>query len=93
MGVKSGYYVIANVFKTKKYLEAFVTSLEKQGLKAKQFFNKENGLHYVYLADFNYKEDAKTAYASNLNGRYRDEKWIMQVDDTSAIVSNIYQDQ
>ncbi|WP_149275662.1 PorP/SprF family type IX secretion system membrane protein [Pareuzebyella sediminis] len=93
VGVKSGYYVIANVFKTKKYLDAFMTSLEKQGLKAKQFFNKENGLHYVYLADFNYKEDAKTAYVSNLNGRYRDEKWIMQVDDTSAIVSNMYEDQ
>ena len=92
IGVESGYYVIANVYKNKKYLDAFMHSLKEQGLDAKQFYNKENGLHYVYLADFNFKEDAETAFVSNLNGKYRDEKWIMQVDNSMATAANIYED-
>lgn len=92
IGVKSGYYVIANVYKNKKYLDAFMESLKKKGLNAKQFYNKENGLHYVYLADYDYKEEAKTAFVSNLNGKYNDEKWIMQVDRSTATASNAYED-
>ncbi|WP_339705586.1 type IX secretion system membrane protein PorP/SprF [uncultured Kriegella sp.] len=92
IGVESGYYVIANVYKNKKYLDAFMHSLNEQGLDAKQFYNKENGLHYVYLADFNFKEDAETAFVSNLDGKYRDEKWIMQVDNSMATAANIYED-
>ncbi|MFK5972486.1 MAG: type IX secretion system membrane protein PorP/SprF [Flavobacteriaceae bacterium] len=92
IGVKTGYYVIANVYKSKKYLKSFMNALKKQGLDAKQFYNKENGLHYVYLADFNFKKDAETAYISNLNGRYRDEKWIMQIDNTLATVANTFEE-
>ncbi len=93
VGVKSGYYVIANVFKSRKYLDAFMGDLKQKGLDAGYFYNKENGLHYVYLADYNYKSDAKTAYVSNMNGQYNAEKWIMQVDNASAIVDNFYEDQ
>ena len=92
VGVKSGYYVIANVYKNKKYLNAFMDSLKEKGLNAKEFYNKENGLHYVYLADYDYKEEATTAFVSNLNGRYNDEKWIMQVDRSTATASNLYED-
>lgn len=93
VGAKSGYYVIANVFKTKKYLDSFLNDLRQKGLDAGYFHNKENGLHYVYLADYSYKDDAKSAYVSNLNGQYNEEKWIMQVDNASAIVDNYYEDQ
>ncbi len=93
VGVKSGYYVIANVFKNKGNLSAFMKSLKQQGLDAKQFYNKDNGLYYVYLADYNYREEAETAYVSNLNGKYNEEKWIMQVDDPSATAENHYEDQ
>tara|TARA_R110002012_G_scaffold318227_1_gene536140 strand:- start:80081 stop:81796 length:1716 start_codon:yes stop_codon:yes gene_type:complete len=94
IGVKSGYYVIANVYKTEKYLNAFIKKLHEKGLNAKQFYNKENGLYYVYLADFDIKQDAETAYVSNLNGKYNDEKWIMQVDNVNATatVANMYED-
>lgn len=90
VGAQSGYYVIANVYKSKKYLNAFMESLKEKGLDPKKFYNKENGLHYVYLADYNYKDDAKTAYVSNLNGKYQDEKWIMEVANNSTIVHNSY---
>lgn len=92
VGAKPGYFVIANVYSNKKYMNAFMDTLKKQGLKAGQFYNKENGLYYVYLADYSFKEDAKNAYVSNLNGKYKDEKWIMQVDDHSAIVNNMYEE-
>lgn len=91
VGVKSGYYVIANVYKNKKYLNAFMKRLKDQGLDARHFYNKENGLHYVYLADFNFKDEARTAFVSDLGGKYQDEKWIMEVaDNNSAIVYNSY---
>ena len=92
-GANSGYYMVANVYKTQKYLKAFMAKLKSQGLNAKKFYNKENGLHYVYLADFDVKEEAKKAYVSNLNGKYQDEKWIMEVaDNNSAIVNNTFED-
>jgi len=93
IGVKSGYYVIANVYKNKKYLNAFMESLKNKGLKADKFYNKENGLYYVYLADYDVKKDAQTAFVSNLQGKYSDEKWIMQVDNSTATASNTYEDE
>jgi hypothetical protein len=92
LGVKSGYYVIANVYSNKKYLNAFMQKLKDQGLNAQQFYNKENGLYYVYLADYDYKSDAHDAYVSDLGGKYNDEKWIMQVDEHTATVSNTFED-
>lgn len=92
VGVKSGYYVIVNVYKNKKYLNAFMNQLNEQGLNAKQFYNKKNGLYYVYLADFKVKEEAEIAYVSHLNGKYNDEKWIMQVDNPPATADLMYED-
>ncbi len=93
VGVRSGYYIIANVYKTKKYMDAFMKELKAKGLNAKQFFNKENGLYYVYLADYNFKQEAETAYVTDLDGKYQSEKWIMQVDAQTATASNLYEDQ
>ncbi len=92
LGIKSGYYVIANVYSNKKYLNAFMQKLKNQGLDAKQFYNKENGLYYVYLADYDYKSEAHNAFVSNLDGKYNDEKWIMQVDQHTATASNTFED-
>ncbi len=92
-GVKTGYYVIANVFKNKSYLNAFVNKLNDKGIKAHHFYNKANGLYYVYLADYNFRKDAEMAFSSNLNGKYSEEKWIMQVDNPNAIVNNTYEDE
>lgn len=93
VGVKTGYYVIANVYKNEKYMNAFVEKLKKEGLDPKKFYNKENGLHYVYLADYDYKQDAQTAFVSNMNGKYNDDKWIMQVDHATATASNTFEDE
>ncbi|MEM1259677.1 MAG: PorP/SprF family type IX secretion system membrane protein [Bacteroidota bacterium] len=83
IGVNSGFYLIANVFKNKSNLKSFMQDLSKKGLEARQFYNKENGLHYVYLADFNSKDDADVAIVSDLGGAYKEDKWIMEVYNTS----------
>ncbi len=93
VGVSSGYYLIANVYSNKTYLDAFMKKLKEKGLDARQFYNTENGLYYVYLADFNSKKDADNAYVSNLGGQYGDEKWIMQVYNPVATADVSYQDQ
>lgn len=92
VGVSSGYYLIANVYKNKKYLNAFVKSLKDKGLDARQFYNTENGLYYVYLADFSSKKDADVAHLSDLSGKYEDEKWIMQVYNPVATAEVSYED-
>ncbi|WP_350288340.1 PorP/SprF family type IX secretion system membrane protein [uncultured Croceitalea sp.] len=79
VGVESGYYMIANVFKNEKYLKSFMDNLNKKGLDAKKFYNKENGLHYVYLAGYKSKSDAANAYGNDLAGTYQEDKWIMEV--------------
>lgn len=90
--MNSGYYVIANVYSQTKYMNAFMKDLREKGLDPKQFYNKENGLYYVYLADYDYKNDAQMAASTNLNGKYNQEKWIMQVNETTATASNTFED-
>jgi hypothetical protein len=92
IGMNSGYYVIANVYSNTKYLNAFIKDLKQKGLDPKQFYNKENGLYYVYLADYDYKNDAQMAASTNLNGKYNEEKWIMQVNEATATASNTFED-
>ncbi|MDH3699046.1 MAG: PorP/SprF family type IX secretion system membrane protein [Flavobacteriaceae bacterium] len=93
IGVNSGYYLIANVYKNKRYLAAFMAHLQLKGLDARQFYNKKNGLYYVYLADFKSKNAAENAYVSNLDGAYGEEKWIMEVYNPMATADVIYEDQ
>ncbi|MGB5170457.1 MAG: PorP/SprF family type IX secretion system membrane protein [Eudoraea sp.] len=93
VGAKTGYYVIANVYSNKKYLDIFVESLKAQGLDPKKFYNRENGLHYVYLADYNVKQDAEMAYVSNLNGKYQEEKWIMSVENPTTTAQIMFEDE
>jgi hypothetical protein len=71
--------MITNVFKNRTYLKSFMDNLKKKGLDAKKFYNKENGLHYVYIADFKSKSEATNAYGNDLAGRYQEDKWIMEV--------------
>lgn len=79
-GLEEGHYVVANVFQTEKYLKKFMKSLESQGLKPRYFKNPENGLNYVYLAHFENDANARQAYLSGLEGKYRERTWIMHVE-------------
>ncbi len=56
-----------------------MNNLKEKGLDAKKFYNKENGLHYVYIADFKSKDEATNAYGNDLAGVYQEDKWIMEI--------------
>ncbi|MCA0959263.1 type IX secretion system membrane protein PorP/SprF [Muricauda ruestringensis] len=81
-GVGQGHYIVANVFKSEVYLKNFMQKLKKEGLDAQYFKNPDNGLNYVYLAKYEENEDAYAAYRSKLKGRYKDEIWIMHVENS-----------
>lgn len=74
-----GYYLIANVFGTKKYYEAFMAEMKKKGLNPKSFFREANKYNYVYLGRYNSIKEARTARDSKLDGKYIGKLWIFRV--------------
>jgi type IX secretion system PorP/SprF family membrane protein len=74
-----GYYLIANVFGTKKYLDAFLVDMKKKGIDAKSFYRELNKYNYVYLAKYNSIKEAREARDSNLGGKYKEKIWIFRV--------------
>lgn len=79
-GVGQGHYIVANVFKNETYLKSFMKKLKQQGLEAQYFKNPDNGLNYVYLAKYDQNEEAYAAYRSKMKGKYKEEMWIMHVE-------------
>ena len=74
-----GYYLIANVFGTKKYFDAFMAETKKKGLNPQSFYRDANKYNYVYLGRYNSIKDAREARDSNLNGKYMEKLWIFRV--------------
>ena len=85
--VESGHYLIANVYKGKKYMQKFIDKLKADGIEADYFTNPKNGLNYVYLKDFDNKSEAIAAYKSGLNGTYQGDTWVMKVKGTYSDTS------
>ncbi len=85
--VESGHYLIANVFKNPDNVEAFVEKLRAQGIDADYFTNPKNGLNYVYLADFNNKQEALEAYHTKMDGKYQGDAWVMNVNGNSSPIA------
>ena len=78
-GLTPGFYLIANVFGTKKYFDAFMKSMNDKGLEPKSFYRTQNKYNYVYLGKYNTIEEARKARNSNLNGKYQGKTWIFRV--------------
>lgn len=78
-GLGPGYYLIANVFGTKKYFENFMAALRKKGLEPKSFYRALNNFNYVYLESYNSLEAAEKARDSQFYGRYAETTWIFRV--------------
>ena len=74
-----GYYLIANVFGTKRYFDAFMADLGKKGLQPKSFYREANKYNYVYLKRFDTIDEARKARDSQFNGQYPDKTWIFRV--------------
>ncbi len=78
-GLVAGYYLIANVFGTKRYYEAFMKTLTNKGLSPESFYRKSKKFNYVYLARYNSIDEARKARDSKFNGQYNDKTWIFRV--------------
>ena len=78
-GLEPGFYLITNVFGTKKYYEAFMKQLGDQGLNPKSFYRSTNKFNYVYLERYNSIQEARKARDSKFSGRYQGDLWIFRV--------------
>ncbi len=78
-GLQPGYYLIANVFATKKYLNLFRRDLKAIGLESFTFYRSSTNYNYVYLERYNTLEEARNARENNFNGRYKGDTWIFNV--------------
>ncbi len=78
-GLQPGFYLIANVFGTKKYYEAFMKDLQSKGLEPKSFLRNLNKYNYVYLKRYNTMGEARRARDGKFGGRYPDKTWIFRV--------------
>jgi len=78
-GLEPGFYLIANVFGTKKYFDAFMADLTKRGLSPKSFLRSKNNYNYAYLERFDTMAEARRARDSKYGGRYNDKTWVFRV--------------
>jgi hypothetical protein len=75
-----GYYIIVNVFAVHSNATKFVSKLKRKGMFADYFINPINNYRYVYVSKHDSFNDARQMYASNINGQYYDDFWIMTVN-------------
>lgn len=78
-GLQAGFYLIANVYGTKKYFESFMETVREMGLEPKSFYRKSNRYNYVYLERYNTMEEARKARDSKFYGKYVYKTWIFRV--------------
>jgi outer membrane protein OmpA-like peptidoglycan-associated protein len=83
-GVKNGYYVISGVYGSTPNAKQFVNKLRGKGFAPNYFQVAETGMNYVYLKYFKKGPEAVKACASRFNNLYKDEVWIMAVENEPA---------
>lgn len=85
-GVENGYYIVSGVFSKGKNLKKTVKKLQRKGHEGAGFIhNPENGLNYVYLAYYPFGLEAVDACVSKLDGTYKDDVWILEIENSAAI--------
>ncbi len=77
--LEPGYYLIANVFGTKKYFNLFMNDLRKKGFNPGSFVRKSNNYNHVYLKRYNTIKEIRQARASKFDGKYTAITWIFRV--------------
>jgi type IX secretion system PorP/SprF family membrane protein len=79
-GIDPGFYLVVNIFGTKKYFDLFIKDLSNKGLQPKSFYRKLNKYNYVYLKRFDNINDARRARDNRFDGRYKDKISIFSVE-------------
>ena len=81
-GITDGYYAIVGVFSEGKNLKKIIKKLKRKGFAANSILNPENSLNYVYIQYYPYGLEATDAYLSEFNGRYSEDVWILEVENS-----------
>ncbi|MBC6997567.1 OmpA family protein [Cytophaga sp. FL35] len=85
-GVENGYYIVSGVFSNDKNLAKSIKKLKKKGFEnAGAISNDSNGLHYLYLAYYPFGLEAVDACTSQLDGNYKQDVWILEVENSNEI--------
>ncbi len=78
-GLETGFYLIANVFGTQKYFNAFMKDLADKGMQPKSFLRSLNNYNYAYLKRYETMSEARKGRDSKFNGKYTGKTWIFRV--------------
>lgn len=81
-GVEDGYYAISGVFSKGRNLKRAIKKLKKKGFSAGSILNPENSLNYVYIQNYPFGLEAVDAVASQFDGTYKDDVWILSVENS-----------
>jgi len=77
--LEPGFYLIANVFGTKKYFDAFMQDLRKKGIEPGSFLRVRNNYNYAYLKRYATISAARRDRDNNFGGKYEGKTWIFRV--------------
>ena len=73
------YYLVAGVFQVPSNATKFMKKLKAKGVQSYSFVNSKNNLRYVYISKNKTYKSAFNLYASKVNGKYKQEIWILGV--------------
>lgn len=79
-GADEGYYIVSGVFSDLTNAKKLVQKLKEKGFAAGYINNADNGLNYVYLAQYDSLDKAIDSCNSQLDGSYVEPFWLMNVD-------------
>ena len=77
--IDPGFYLIVNVFAVEENANRFIKKLKEEGLNANFFINPETNYRYVFIYKANEKEEVIEKFKTDMDGKYPDEKWILEV--------------
>lgn len=84
--IKSGYFVVANVYSDSYFANKFMADLKKQGIKSDSFINPDNNLQYVYISKTDNQQVAVNAQMASDGLAYAGETWILSVNNTNNVI-------
>ncbi|MEC4003561.1 hypothetical protein OX283_002730 [Flavobacterium sp. SUN052] len=79
----SGYYLIANIFKTEQKALEFIAYLKSKKIQADFFNNTLNNYKYVYLKKVDKQDEVINLFMSKLNDTYSERMQILALNKTN----------
>lgn len=86
--IYNGYYIIAGVFSEDRSLNKLAKKYKKKGFNSGAIVNPENGLNYLSLDYQSNWENSLAKIASKFDGKYKEEVWIMKVENSLPAMEN-----